>query len=222
MINLDSMIWSKLLSNIDIIVKLLGGLAIIFLSLLAKCNGDEATEYLSQVRELREIHSKEVNSKGDTVYITKQEYYTKDDLRNSNDPIIIQLLNEFDNLKLRKVTQMFTTNAHTKIKYNTRTIRDTVVIYRDSLQQVREYEEYSNDILSIKRIKDTVGSSIAHYEYNYNPSLSGAISWKKAGKWKPINIIKWRPKVWSINLVSNDTNMVIGNTKFVYVGKKRN
>ena len=80
---------------------------------------------------------------------------------------------------------------------------------------------YDNGILSLTRYVDSSDNSIAHYKYDYNPTISGSISWEKEGKWRPINLFKWRHKVWQVNLVSNDTNMKFENTKFIYVGKRR-
>lgn len=216
-----SIIWSKLLGNAQILIKLAGGAGVIFFAILSQCNGHKAKEYASQIVAMQEIHTKELNSAGDTIYKTIQTYYTKDNLRESNDPTIVQLLADFDNLKLRKVDQLFTTNAHTTTKFNTDITRDTLII-RDTVPiKVHEFEAYDNGILSMERIVNTNNDSIATYEYNYSPTISGAISWHKEGKWKLKNLWNWRPKVWSISIHSNDDNMIIEDTDFIYVGKMR-
>ena len=214
-------IWSKLLKNVDIIIKLLGGLAIISLALLAKCNGDNADMYLHRVEEMREIHTEELNSAGETVYVTKMEYYTSDNIKDSKDPIIIQLLTSLDNLKLRKTENLFKADAHTNIEYITNTIRDTVILRDSILIHAKEYDVYDNGILSMERIVTEGDTGIAYYAYDYKPTISGAISWHKPGKWKIKNLWSWRDKIWDLNLVSNDSNMVIENTKFIYVGNKK-
>ena len=216
------MMWSKVLNNINILVKLLGGSAILFLALLAKCNSDEADMYLRRIDEVRELHTKDINSKGDTIYVTKMEYYTKDNIRDSKDPVIIDLLNQFDNLKLRKIETLTKTNAHTNVKYITRTVRDTIIIHGGDTIRTSEFENFDNGILSITRIKDDTTPDSSYYEYDYKPSLYLAISWHKAGKWRFHNIWKWRPKVWSVDISSNDTNLTFEDTKFVYIGKKKN
>ena len=214
-------VWTKLLGNVDIIVKLLGGLAIVFLALLAKCNNDRADEYLTQVNTIREIHSKEINSNGDTIYITKQEYYTRDNLRESEDPVIVQLLKQFDNLKLRKVEQLFTTNAHIRTEYITDVVRDTIIVRDSIMVNVSEFDVYDDGSLHMERVVLAESDGVAHYKYDYNTDLSGAISWDKEGSWKIKNLWKWRPKIWRVNLNSTDKNLVIKDSKFIYVGNKR-
>jgi len=215
------MIWSKILGNINILIKVLGGVAILILALLAKCNSDEADMYLKRIDEVRELHTKEVNSNGDTIYITKMEYYTKDNIKDSKDPVILDLLNQFNNLKLREIENLTKTNAHTNIKYITNTIRDTVVLYNNDSINASEYESFNNGILSIQRIKDVNNVDSSYYKYDYKPTIYSAVSWHKEGRWRIHNIWKWRPKIWTIDMSSNDTNMVFENTKFVYIGKNK-
>jgi len=168
----------------------------------------------------RDLHTTTTNSKGDTIYITKMEYYTKDNIRKSKDSVIINMLNELDNLKLRKIKNYITTDAHNTIEYRTIVYRDTVIIYNNKSTNISEYDAYNNGVLKIERFLIDSLTNIAHYKYEYKPTLYAAISWHKEGNWTINNIWNWRDKIWDINMTSNDSNLRFENTKFIYVGNK--
>jgi len=145
-------------------------------------------------------------------------YLTRDDLRNSNDSVILNMLNEFD-LNVNRVEHLI--NAKASIRYIFKTIvkYDTAFVFGTDTVLVDNYDTWDNGFLALERIVYTDSPDTAHYKYSHDLEVDATISTYKEGKWRLRNIIYWRPKLYKTSLTANDTNVVFTDINSFFIGK---
>ena len=173
---------------------------------IAKQNKANVSYLLSSVEQWKSINGKQ----GATV---KQQIYTVQQLKHSTNETINQLVSENKRIgnKLRKTEAMIGIVSElaidTIVVPQIFIVNDTTFLEIDSLR-IESFElirnKYSND-------------SIAKYKINYRPHLMIFIERYKEGKWRLVNLWKWRPVLYKLDVVSNDTILKPANVTYITV-----
>lgn len=148
--------------------------------------------------EVKAIHETipEFKAEHDSIYKLYKE------LKGKNRKLVAAL-----NVKLNASTT-FKSIIYTDTNYVT--IRDTIKTY------LYEVDTFNNGILRLTRTR-LLDDNISRYQYSYSPTMSLYDQEFKVGKWKLKHIIKRRPTNHKLNLVTNDSNMVVTDIKYILI-----
>lgn len=137
---------------------------------------------------------------GDNVTRAAVVTLTKDEIINSKDKDIQELVNTQKELKIRnrKLESMLLVKADTTIidnsKIDTVRIDKNILVYQDSLN--------IGDLHILRQ--QEVGTLLSHYVARYNPTLYIYVSWSKEDPWKLRNLFVCRKKTYFVDVISKD------------------
>lgn len=205
------------LAIITTIVGLLVTISILIINLQSmKAKYREANDnYKAQITQT--VHWKD--QYGREVATTYQITLSKKELKHSSDSMIQQLLenNRKLGLKLNKTEAMLqiemtaSGEGKVQIKY------DTIYHYQDSSLYVSEVDTFQDSLLSLVRVRE-IGSTIATYFYTLQPiAVNVSINREKEGKWKLINLIIPRHKLYKVDVTSSNPKVHFNHVKYIKV-----
>jgi len=148
---------------------------------------------------------------GDKIARGYQEELTVKQVLSSKDKEINALVNKAKslNIKIRRLEYMLGIQSDTII--------DTVsvpVIIRINDTIYKEIDSLTIGKLEIKRVKIS-NDTIATWKVHYNPTIYAYLYWEKEGKWKPINVIKPRQKLYFADIVTDDKLINVKSVKLI-------
>lgn len=143
------------------------------------------------------------------------------EMLNSRDSAIQSILKnlESNDIKLRNVESALSVQLEINEELKSKVGRDTVFVnVGDSIiYKIREIDSIQVASLKVKRIK-VVGEDSASYKISYRPILYVSIDKYKEGKWKFINLFKWRDKIRKVTVNSNDK--ILNPKEIIYIEQK--
>lgn len=146
--------------------------------------------------------------------------FSRDQIINAKDAMIKDLLelNSELEIKLRKTESLLKGKIVVTGKGETIVYHDTVYSteFLDMIEYIMESDTFNNNYLYFTRAKDS-RTDKAIYNYTYSTDVLANVNWYKDGKWKPINLFKWRSKKVKVDIIGEDPNMVIDSIIFIEV-----
>lgn len=154
---------------------------------------------------------------GREVATTYQIKLSAKELKHSKDSIIRQLMDNNKRLdnKIRTTESMLALELSAKGKATNRI--DTVWKYINGKVTKLETDTLEDSLLYLTWVRD-IKTDIIDYQYNLKPiTINLDINYEKEGKWKLINIIIPRDKIYKVDVTSSNEKIRFNYVKFIKI-----
>lgn len=182
----------------------------------AKTYQNNYTVEVSKIKSYKDANGNLVSEKNNLLL-------TIDDLRNSNDSVIKQLLLQLDysKLKLRKLEGATYIKSDAGYNFNVKSNKSDITLWTDSVRidSIKlETFKYSNKWIEFDLSKRSDMDS-ANVKIKTYSELMIYYSWYKEGKWRFRNIFSPRKKNLKTDVVDLNPNTIIRDIKAINVSK---